>query len=233
MTNGKKILGMVAIAMVAAILVTASTFGTDDVFAKKKYGQSNAQSAAVNNECSPVTDAGNDDTPTDVFANTLANCIGSNLQNQDSDGAALIANPSITTSQALQPETPSPSPSSPFTITGTGEANNASFVCDPPVDPSLTFSIDFSAQRDGTVSGTYTISASNGNSQQGGLTDGSTDGNTFTLSGVNPAACEDNQGNVPVDTITISGDCGDGVTITYRDPNTEATFTGNVECTLT
>lgn len=224
---------MVAIAMVAAILVTASTAGTDDVFAKKKYGQSNAQSAAVNNECSPVTDGGNDDTPTDVFANTLANCIGSNLQNQDSDGAALIANPSITTSQALQPETPSPSPSSPFTITGTGAGSNTSFVCDPPVDPSLTFSIDFSAQRDGTVSGTYTISASNGNSVQGGLTDGSTDGNTFTLSGVNEAACEDNQGNVPVDTITISGDCGDGVMIAYRDPNTEATFTGTVECTLT
>ena len=37
----------------------------------------------------------------------------------------------------------------------------------------------------------------------------------------------------PVDTITISGDCGDGVPIAYRDPNTEATFTGTVECTLT
>ena len=99
--------------------------------------------------------------------------------------AALIANPSIATSQALQPETPSPSPSSPFTVTGTGTGSNASFVCDPPVDPSLTFSIDFSAQRDGTVSGTYTILASNGNSQPSGLTDGSTDGNTFTLSGIN------------------------------------------------
>ena len=206
--------------------------GTSDVFAKK-YGQSNTQNAPVNNECTPVTDAGNDDTPTDVFANILANCIGSNLQNQDSDGAALIANPSTTTSQALQPETPSPSPLSPFTVTGTGTGSNGSFVCDPPVDPSLTFSIDFSAQRDGTVSGTYTILASNGNSQPGGLTDGSTDGNTFTLSGVNEAACVDNQGNAPVDTITISGDCGDDVTITYRDPNTEATFTGNVECTLT
>ena len=78
-----------------------------------------------------------------------------------------------------------------------------------------------------------TILASNGNSQPGGLPDGFTDGNTFTLSGVNEAARVDNQGNAPIDTITISGDCRDGVTITYRDPNTEATFTGNVECTLT
>jgi hypothetical protein len=40
--------------------------------------------------------------------------------------------------------------------------------------------------------------------------------------------CEDNRGDVPIDTITISGD-RDGITITYRDPNTDATYTGNIE----
>ena len=45
MTDGKKILGIGSIAVVATILVAASTIGTDDVFAKKKYGQSNSQSA--------------------------------------------------------------------------------------------------------------------------------------------------------------------------------------------
>jgi hypothetical protein len=101
------------------------------------------------------------------------------------------------------------------------------------VPPGLTISIDFSAQRDGTVSGTYTISASSGFLLQGEITDGITDGNTYTLSGVNQAVCSDNQGNVPVAPMTISGDCGDRVTITYRDPNTVGTFTGNVQCTLT
>ena len=33
--------------------------------------------------------------------------------------------------------------------------------------------------------------------------------------------------------VTISGNCGDGVGITYRDDFTTAAFTGNVECTLT
>ena len=132
--------------------------------------------------------------------------------------------------------TPTPTPTPPtnsFTITGTGTGSGASFVCDPPVPPDLTISIDFSAQRDGTVSGTYTISTNTGFLQQGEITDGTTDGNTYTLSGVNLAICIDNQGNRPVAPITISGDCGDRVTITYRDPNAVGTFTGNVQCTLT
>jgi hypothetical protein len=82
----------------------------------------------------------------------------------------------------------------------------------------------------GIANGTYFIFASNGNSVPGVLTDGSTNGNTFTLSGINQAACEDTQGNLPFNIITISGRCGDGVKISYRDPNTRATFTGNVQC---
>ena len=129
--------------------------------------------------------------------------------------------------------TPTPPPTNSFTITGSGTGSSASFVCNPPVPPNLTISIDFSAQRGGTVSGTYTISTSSCFVCQGEITDGTTDGNTYTLSGVNLAVCQDNQGNLPVAPMTISGDCGDRITITYRDPNTVGTFTGNVQCTLT
>jgi hypothetical protein len=89
----KAMLGIGAIAILAAVLLASSNMGASDIFAKK-YGHSNAQSAAVNNECTPITDAGNGDSPVDVFANTVANCIGSNVQNQDSDGAAITSNPS-------------------------------------------------------------------------------------------------------------------------------------------
>ena len=121
-----------------------------------------------------------------------------------------------------------------FTVTGTGTGNSKSFKCNPPVPPDLTISMNFLLSINGGIAnGTYFIFASDGNSVPGVLTDGSTNGNTFTLSGINTAACEDNQGNAPTDTITISGRCGDGVKISYRDPNTKATFTGNVECILT
>jgi hypothetical protein len=49
---------------------------------------------------------------------------------------------------------------------------------------------------------------------------------------VNLSVCGDSQGQTVVDEITISGDCGDGVTITYRDPLSVGTFTGDVDCTL-
>ena len=47
------------------------------------------------------------------------------------------------------------------------------------------------------------ISASTGFLRQGIVTDGTTDGNTYTLSGVNLAVCADNQGNLPVAPMTI------------------------------
>lgn len=54
MNNSKKMIGTGAIVMVAAILIAASTIGTDDVFAKKKYGQGYSQSSASANECGPT-----------------------------------------------------------------------------------------------------------------------------------------------------------------------------------
>jgi hypothetical protein len=86
-------LGIGAIAVIATMLILTSNVSTSDVLAKK-YGQSNAQSAAVNNECNAVTDIGNGELPLNVIGNTDANCIGSNVQNQDSDGAAIASNPS-------------------------------------------------------------------------------------------------------------------------------------------
>jgi hypothetical protein len=53
----------------------------------------------------------------------------------------------------------------------------------------------------------------------------------FTLSGTNQPVCSDQGVRLPVP-MTLSGDCGEDVTITYRDPNKEGTLTGNVECTL-
>src|SRR5918996_6107840 len=94
----KTMSGIGAIAMLAAVLIASSSMGSSDVLAKKKYGDSNAQSAAVNNECVPVTDirhAGTAGFPqADILTDTVANCIGSNIQNQDSDGAAIASIPS-------------------------------------------------------------------------------------------------------------------------------------------
>ena len=81
------------------------------------------------------------------------------------------------------------------------------------------------------VNGSYLLFTSNF-LIPGVLTDGTTDGNTYTLSGTNQPVCPDDQGNQLPAPMILSGDCGDGVRITYRDPNTEGTLTGNVVCTL-
>lgn len=93
----KTIIGIGAIAMLAAVLISSSGVGSSDVLAKKS-GPSNAQSGAVNNECIPVTDVRHEGTAgfpqADILSTTVANCIGSNIQNQDSDGAAIASIPS-------------------------------------------------------------------------------------------------------------------------------------------
>jgi hypothetical protein len=111
-----------------------------------------------------------------------------------------------------------------FTVTGEGSEGSA--VCDTPTQ--LDFVISFSAQGDGTVTGTYTVSTI-GFVREGVITEGTTDGNTYTLSGENVSVC----GTPVAGEITISGDCGDDVTITYEDPATVVTFEeGDVDCTL-
>ena len=99
--------------------------------------------------------------------------------------------------------------------------------------PPGEISIDFQAiGSEIVVNGSYFLFDSNFGGVLGVLTDGTTDGNTYTLSGTNQPVCPDDQGNQLPAPMILSGDCGDGVTITYRDPNTEGTLTGNVECTL-
>lgn len=80
----KTMLGIGAIALVAAIMIAASTISTDDLFAKKKYGQSNTQSSASANDCGAGADQFN-------AATNL--CLNDPDQTQDSDGAATVSNP--------------------------------------------------------------------------------------------------------------------------------------------
>jgi hypothetical protein len=124
----------------------------------------------------------------------------------------------------LQRDTPTS-----FGIRGAGTGSNETFVCNTEVPPG-EISIDFQALAGVTVNGTYLLITSN-NLIPGLLTDGTADGNTYTLGGTNQPLCPDDQGNRLPAPMTLSGDCGDGVTITYRDPNAEGTLTGNVECT--
>ena len=83
------------------------------------------------------------------------------------------------------------------------------------------------------MTGTYTFSAI-GFVREGVITEGTTDGQTYTLSGENESVCGAPPFGFPtvIDEVTISGDCGDDVTITYEDPLTVATFTGDVDCAL-
>ncbi len=86
MNNNKKILGVGAIAVVAAIMIAASTVSMDDVYAKKRYSQGDSQSSASANECGPKGGQS---------VNTFStNCLNDPDQIQDSDGAAVISNPS-------------------------------------------------------------------------------------------------------------------------------------------
>ena len=89
-----KTLEIGAIAFVATVLIASSILGSSGVYAKR-YGESNAQSGAVNNECNAFTENGRgDELLSNLLANAGVNCIGSNFQNQDSDGAAIVSNPS-------------------------------------------------------------------------------------------------------------------------------------------
>ena len=49
--------------------------------------------------------------------------------------------------------------------------------------PGITLDLTFSAQSDGTVSGTYTIFAPGAVDIEGVITDGTTDGTTYSLTG--------------------------------------------------
>jgi hypothetical protein len=109
--------------------------------------------------------------------------------------------------------TPPPPPPTDVPFTVTGEGSEGSVVCDPPA-PDVEAFITFSAQGDGTVTGTYTFSAPDLRFvREGVITEGTTDGQTYTLSGENESVCGAPPFGFPtvIDEVTISGDCGDDV----------------------
>jgi hypothetical protein len=204
-------IAVVTIATVMLIAATTEMAITGYVFA---YNRNQASSAA--NDC------GNGQIPTNI------GCVNIDSQIQGDENSVALT--SQQTFPSVTREPPSPPEPTGFTITGTGATTGADFVCTPAVPPDTAISIEFSAESDGTVTGTYAISSPGFPDFTGELTDGTTDGNTFTLSGVGQPPCTP---FVDPNNVEISGDCGEGVTFTYRDESAVGTFTGDVECTLT
>lgn len=140
-------------------------------------------------------------------------------------GDGLASSPVITQFGGGQRGTEPTPPPTGFTVTGTGGAP-ALLLCGG-ITAGTNGELEFSAEEgtDGTVTGTYNTNLDG----DGTITDGTTDGSTFSLSGLGNNLC-----NTDTDVeITISGDCGDDVTITYEDPLSVLTVTGDVECILT
>ena len=125
------------------------------------------------------------------------------------------------------PAPPTPPPTGAFTISGQGSRLD-SFICNGiSEDGPAGITISAQGQEDGTVTGSIIFSIALG--IQFPVTGGTTDGNTFSLTG------ETSPGFIcggEVQQFTVSGDCGTGVIITYEEPDASGTFTGNVECTL-
>jgi hypothetical protein len=111
-----------------------------------------------------------------------------------------------------------------FTINGGG---SGTVTCDPAVPGEIIISI--SAGGDGTVTGSFTISHPGiGFSRTFTVIDGTTDGNTFSLSAQTDSLCTPQV----FETITVSGGCGANVGIRYEDSSAIGTFTGTVDCAL-
>ena len=206
---------LTAIAAVMLVAATTEMAITGYVFA---YSRNQATSSA--NDC------GNGQIPTNV-----------GCQNTDSQIQGDENSVAMTSRQTFQSEPPSPPEPTGFSVEGEGtgiigEGEGQTITCTQtgtnPVGAILN--LNFEAQSDGTVSGTYTIdSTTPGLDRDGTITDGTTDGSTFSLTGEGSSLCfaEPQTGEV-----TISGDCGDDVTITYEDTGTSGTLTGDVDCTL-
>jgi hypothetical protein len=200
-----------AVTTIATImLITATTTSmatTGNVFASNRN-----QATASTNDC------GNGQMPTNV------GCQNVDSQIQGDENTVALA------SKQIFPPIPAG-----FTVTGTGESQVILCgISGRGTNGELEFSAE--EEREGTVTGTFNLQFLGGDGMMvnvdGTFTDGTTDGNTFTLSGEHSVVlCLP-----PVDPIlfTISGDCGDGVTISYEDnQGITAQFIADVECTLT
>jgi hypothetical protein len=91
--------------------------------------------------------------------------------------------------------------------------------------------IEISAQgeEDGTMTGTIGLGVQGFGKFFFPVSGGTTDGNTFSLSGEASlvAICDSD-----VQPFTVSGDCGTGVTVSYEEDGATGIFTGDVVCTL-
>lgn len=217
MRNGKenrRALAVTAVTVLMIIAATTTSMATTGI----SFASSTNQATASANDC------GNGQMPTNVGCQNL----GSQIQG-DGNSVALAAQQTF------------PPAATGFTVTGSGTGGSEDLSCPHPVTPGQAFSVDFSAESDGTTtSGTYTISVIDSSGEpfvirEGVFTFADTDGSTFTLFGVeNIGFCSDAEGNLPMDVaVAITGDCGDNVAILYTDANTFFPLTGNVECTLT
>jgi hypothetical protein len=110
-----------------------------------------------------------------------------------------------------------------------GTGSTAQFLCPSGFVSFAT--INFQATKSkGTVTGFFQIFG--GAFKSGSIRDGTINENSYTLTGVvNPGAqCGGSFTNLPAEA-TITGECGEGVTIHYRDTHGEVgDFLGNVIC---
>jgi hypothetical protein len=119
------------------------------------------------------------------------------------------------------PPTPPAPPTGAFTINGEASGTIACpGVGEGPAPSDISISV--TGEESGTVTGSV-IFVLEGGTLTLDATGGTTDGNTFSVSGA---------GGVCVGAFTVSGDCGNDVMISYEDTDGIGTFTGDVECTL-
>jgi hypothetical protein len=203
------------IAVAAAMLVAATT---EKAITGYAFAYNRNQATGAANDC------GNGQVSTNI-----------GCQNTDSQIQGDENSVALTSQQTFPSVTSEPSPTG-FSVTGTGESQL--FFCGENME-GTNGELEFSAEggSDGTVTGTFNLQALRDNgvmvNVDGIFTAGTTDGNTFTLNGVLPFGqfiCLPEPEPI---FLTISGDCGDDVTVTYEDIDASAQFIADVEGTLT
>jgi hypothetical protein len=203
---------LVTVIAVAAVMLVAAT--TEMAITGYAFAYNRNQATSAANDC------GNGQIPTNI-----------GCQNTDSQIQGDENSVALTSQQTFPSEPPSPTG---FSVTGTGESEV--ILCGISIR-GTDGELEFSAEEgtDGTVTGTFNLQFNGGGTPvnvDGTFTDGTTDGNTFTLSGEHSVVlCLP-----PIDPIlfTISGDCRDDVTITYEDNQAiTSQFIADVVCTLT
>jgi hypothetical protein len=118
-----------------------------------------------------------------------------------------------------------PTPSVPFTIVNAGSVTGALNLCEEGTTLASSMEIDVTGDENGRVTGTVTIDeAINVFPLQ--ITSGTTDGNTFSLSGP--------EGRCAGGAFTVSGECGINASVRYEEGDAFGNYGSapGVECTL-